>query len=303
MTDQAIPHIPVLRAGEDYESLDKVELKAFRDGRVMARVSQVNAGIIKRDLRKLGRSPSPFAGMSSRQLYDICREAGRRFVEETLPLNATGDVQSPDDYVASLSMTSGLPHAMCRRNMQKVFTVFDQMPDILGGLMRGMDPAVVDEGFGEHCGIPVCYGRATDALGVVLPSNSPGVNSIWMPALALKTPVVLKPGREEPWTPMRIIQAFIAAGMPRAAFYFYPTTHEGSAAILEHCERSLLFGDAKVTEAYAHDPRVQIHGPGRSKVIIGADVADDWEGLLDVLEGSVADNGGRSRPGVRRGVP
>src|SRR5438270_851481 len=91
----------------------------------------------------------------------------------------------------------------------------------------------------EQAGVPVSYYPLTDALGVVLPSNSPGVNSLWMPAVALKVPVVLKPGREEPWTPFRIIQAFIQAGCPPEAFSFYPTDHEGSGAVLEGCCRDL----------------------------------------------------------------
>ena len=32
----------------------------------------------------------------------------------------------------------------------------------------------------------------------------------------LKTPVVIKPGRDEPWTPFRLIQAFITAGVQAA---------------------------------------------------------------------------------------
>jgi hypothetical protein len=39
---------------------------------------------------------------------------------------------------------------------------------------------------------------------------------------------------------------------------------------------------------------VEIHGPGYSKVIIGADCVDDWEQYLDVIVASIADNGGRS---------
>ena len=76
-----------------------------------------------------------------------------------------------------------------------------------------------------------------------MPSNSPAVNSLWLPAIALKTPVIIKPGREEPWTPFRLIQAFIAAGVPAEAFGFYPTDHEGSGEILKLCGRALIFGD------------------------------------------------------------
>jgi hypothetical protein len=45
---------------------------------------------------------------------------------------------------------------------------------------------------------------------------------------------------------------------------------------------------------WANDPRVEIHGPGYSKVIIGEDCVDDWEQYLDVMVASIADNGGRS---------
>lgn len=288
------PHIPVLRAGVEYTSLDQAEITGIGSDEVLARISQSNAGMIKRDLRRQNVAAKSLRELTSAQLLEICKKAGQLFLHGDLPLNSEGDTQSAEQYIATLSRTSGLPHVLVRRNMQKIFTVFDGMEEILNGLMRGMSPSVVETGFGDHGGIPVHYSPTTNALGVVLPSNSPGVNSIWMPALALGIPVVLKPGREEPWTPLRIMQAFIAAGCPAAAFSFYPTDHEGSGVILERCGRTLLFGDVTVTDAYANDPRVQIHGPGRSKVLIGADEIENWRDHLSVLVDSVAANGGRS---------
>lgn len=288
------PHIPALRQGVEYESLDQVEISGIGSDETLAKISQCNAGMIKRDLRKADQAARKLRALSSRELLDICKRAGDLFLNGELPLNQSGDTQTADQYVATLSRTSGLPHVLVRRNMQKIFTVFDGMEGILRGLTRGMDPAVVETGFGAHGDIPVHYSPTTNALGVVLPSNSPGVNSIWMPSLALGVPVVLKPGREEPWTPLRIMQAFIAAGCPREAFSFYPTDHEGSGVILERCGRTLLFGDAAVTDAYKNDERVQIHGPGRSKVLIGQDEIENWRDHLQVLVDSVAANGGRS---------
>ena len=51
----------------------------------------------------------------------------------------------------------------------------------------------------------------------MLPNNSPGVHSLWIPAFALRIPLVLKPGSAEPWTPYRIIQSLIKAGAPKEA--------------------------------------------------------------------------------------
>jgi acyl-CoA reductase-like NAD-dependent aldehyde dehydrogenase len=110
----------------------------------------------------------------------------------------------------------------------------------------------------------------------------------------LKIPLVLKPGSAEPWTPYRIIQAFIKAGAPREAFCFYPTDHAGAAEILRNCGRGIIFGDTSSVGAWASDPRIEIHGPGYSKIVIGEDCIDDWEKYLDVMVESISANGGRS---------
>lgn len=290
----AVPHLPVLRAGVDYESLDRHELRSPRDGRAVASISQANAGILRRDLKRQAENAAALRAVPVAELLEICARAGELFLDGTLPLNDEGVEQSPQDYVETLSATSGLPWVMCRANMRKVHSVFTGMPAILRGLMRGLDPGVLDTGLAVQDGIAVSYSIAARSLGVVLPSNSPGVNSLWIPAIALKVPVVLKPGREEPWTPLRIARALLAAGCPPGAIGFYPTDHEGAAAILAGTDRALLFGDASITAAWAADPRVEIHGPGRSKLLLGADAVDDWREHLDVIAASVLDNGGRS---------
>ena len=286
----SVPNIPALRRGQVYQSLDKVELKSVRTGEVVATVGQVNAGVVRRDLRKPTREI--LRAVPIRKLLAMSREAGDLFLNGTLPL---GDgEQSPQDYIAQLSETSGLPNVLITRNMKKIFTVFDEMEMILKGLTRGLDLSIIDSGTGEQQGIPVSYFATSETMGVVLPSNSPGVNSLWMPSVVLKVPVVLKPGREEPWTPYRIIQAFLAAGVPAEAFSFYPTDHEGSGAIMEACDRAVIFGDKGTVDRYAGNPGVEVHGPGWSKVILGEDQVDNYEKYLDLIVASVSDNGGRS---------
>ncbi|MCW8132472.1 MAG: aldehyde dehydrogenase [Planctomycetota bacterium] len=294
MATQEIPHLPVLRFGRAYESLDKTELADHRTGAKMLSISQVNAGIVRKDLGKVASHFEKLQAIPAAKMLEICKKAGELFMTAALPFGTDGGTQTPEQYVENLSKTSGLPHNMCRRNMAKINQVFTGMDTILKGLTRGMDLSVVDEGFGEQAGVPVSYFPSTHALGVVLPSNSPGVNSLWMPAIALKVPVVLKPGREEPWTPWRIIQAFIAAGCPGEAFGFYPTDHEGADTILRTCGKALIFGDEGTTAKYAANPNIQVHGPGRSKLIIGEDEIGDWKRHFDVVVESILANGGRS---------
>ena len=164
------------------------------------------------------------------------------------------ETQTPDEYVTSLSATTGLPFTLCRANMAKIRQVLTEMDGVLDGLTRGMDPAIIDIGWGTQDGRTLSYRRQTDALGAVLPSNSPGVHSLWLPAIPLKVPVVLKPGGEEPWTPYRIAAAFVAAGCPPEAFSLYPTDYGGATQILLTCERSMLFGGGDTVAPWRQDP-------------------------------------------------
>jgi acyl-CoA reductase-like NAD-dependent aldehyde dehydrogenase len=240
------------------------------------------------------------------ELLGICRRAAETFLKGTLPIGDAG--QSFDDYIRQLSATTGMPVTHCRTNAQKIHRVLAEMDTIVAGLTRGFDLEILDRGYGEIESRPtgksvpqsgtgtqtVSFFREGRIFGAVLPSNSPGVHGLWIPAIALKSPIVLKPGREEPWTPYRVIQALIAEGAPKEAFGFYPTDHAGAGELLRSVDRAMLFGDTSTTAPWKNDPRVEVHGPGFSKVILGDDAADNWERHLDIMEGSIAANGGRS---------
>lgn len=288
------PHIPAVRRGRAYESLDRVQLMDHERGVPVVSISQVNAGIIRKDLSGIAEGRAALKKLTVGTLIDICARAGEQFLNGTLPLDGPSHEQSPGDYITNLSATSGLPHVMVRRNMAKIHHALTHMREILHGLTLGLDLSIIDRGYGEQAGTPVSYYPTTLALGLVMPSNSPAVNSLWLPAIALKIPVIIKPGREDPWTPYRLIQAFLAAGCPPEAFGFYPTDHEGAAKILKSCGRAVIFGDQNTTSPYAQDPAIQIHGPGYSKILIGGDEIERWPELADLMVSSISDNGGRS---------
>ena len=289
-----IPHLPVLRLGRNYESLEKVEVKDHRTGEVKALVSTVNGGIVKRDLARIGSARAAFKKFTIAQLMEMSAKAGELFFNGTLPFGDKGHTQSAQEYIETLSGTSGLPHIMVKRNMTKIHYSLTNMKFVLNGLSRGLDLSILDRGTGEQFGTKLSFFPTCSALGLVMPSNSPAVNSLWIPAISLKTPVVIKPGKEEPWTPYRLIQAFIAAGVPAEVFGFYPTDHEGSATILNTCGRALIFGDKNTMAQYANNPAIQLHGPGWSKFLIGDDCIENWRDYIDVMAGAISDNGGRS---------
>ena len=187
------PHIPCLRFGEPYRSFNESEVNDYRDGSTKATLSQVNAGIIRRDLKQIAKAREALAKLSTRDLVDISSKAGDLFLNEDLPLGE-GSMQSAQDYLVTLSSTSGLPHVMVKRNMVKIHYALTHVELILNGLTRGINFDILDQGHGEQAGAPVCFYPTTDALGLVMPSNSPAVNSLWLPSIALKIPIIMKPG-------------------------------------------------------------------------------------------------------------
>ena len=285
-------HIPILRAGRSYRSLKTVKVSHIKTGETLVEVSQANRGLIAKDLLDLPLHKKTLSHYSVADLIGICLDAARLFTTADLPLD--DGMQSPQDYIKQVSGTTGLPEVLCLQNMGKIQGILENIETVLEGLTRGLDLQILDTGWGIQNERTMSYVCETDGLGAVLPSNSPGVHSLWIPAVPLKVPLVLKPGREEPWTPYRIAQAFMEAGMPPEAFSFYPTDYPGANEILIRCGRSMLFGSGSTVSSWVNDPRVEIHGPGRSKIIIHEGQNGNWENYLNLIVESVSKNGGRS---------
>ena len=47
----------------------------------------------------------------------------------------------------AVTATTGMPHVMVRRNMQKIRTVMADMEVVVNGLTRNLDTAVLDDGY------------------------------------------------------------------------------------------------------------------------------------------------------------
>ena len=285
-------HLPAWRFGKPYESIERETLVHFLTGEPVAEVSQVGGALLGRDLQKAGNARRALLAIDSEAIVERLQTAGNLYAHGTL---AVGDTkQSPDDFVKQQSATTGLPESLCRGNMQKNMFVLSNMDRILDALSRGLDPKILWQGYGvEHRGVTVSYQAQSPVLGLVLPSNSPGVHTLWLPVVALGVGLVMKPGSQEPWTPYRMAAAMVEAGIPSEAIGLYPGATDVGATVLANCGRSMIFGSAKTVEQYRGNPRVQVHGPGFSKIILGDDCVDDWPRHLDLMAESVALNSGR----------
>jgi len=283
--------LPVLRWGQPYSSMEVDDVVHFSTGEPIAKVSRANGGLIGRDMRKAQRAREVLREIPIDDLIARVGAAGELYMNATLPM---GDgSQSPDEFAKAQSASTGLPERMCRANMKKNGFVLAEMRRILTSLTRGLSFDVLSSGHGEERGVPISFQAQSPVLGLVLPSNSPGVHTLWLPIIPMQIGLVLKPGPQEPWTPYRMAEAFFQAGIPREAISVYPGGPDIGAAVLEHCERALIFGGTATVDRYRGSAKVQAHGPGFSKILLGDDEVDNWEKYLDLMVESVYANSGR----------
>ena len=132
-------------------------------------------------------------------------------------------------------------------------------------------------------------------LGLVLPSNSPGVHTLWLPIIPLQIGLVLKPGPQEPWTPYRMAEAFFAAGIPREAISIYP----GAGRRRRRGARQLraqpdLRRHADGRSLSRQPPSAGARARASRKSCSATIRWISWERYLDVMVESVFINSGRS---------
>jgi acyl-CoA reductase-like NAD-dependent aldehyde dehydrogenase len=285
--------IPVLRWGQTYESMEKAPVIHFATGEPVAQLHQATGMQAKLDLKKAQKARDALRQIPIEQLLAICQNAGDLYLNGTLPCG-TGAL-SPAEFCRMQSATTGLPEHMCAGNMRKNAFVLAHMGEVLNALTRGLPYDILTRGYGdEGRGVMVSYQANSPVLGAVLPNNSPGVHTLWLPALPMQVGLILKPGSQEFWTPYRIAEAFFQAGLPREAIGIYPGGHDVGGALMTDCPRVMIFGGQQTVEQHHGNPRVSVHGPGFSKIVLGDDLVDRWADYLDLMVDSIYANGGRS---------
>src|SRR2546422_4889101 len=148
-------HLPVLRWGQPYTSMDVDPVVHFATGEPIAKVSRANAGLIQRDMRKAQRARDVLREFSIDDLITRAARAGELYMNATLPI---GDgTQTPDEFVRAQSASTGMPEVMCRANMKKNAFVLAEMRAILTSLTRGLPFDILSRGHGEERGVSVSY--------------------------------------------------------------------------------------------------------------------------------------------------
>jgi acyl-CoA reductase-like NAD-dependent aldehyde dehydrogenase len=133
--------------------------------------------------------------------------------------------------------------------------------------------------------------RRGHVFAVHAPGNDPAVHALWLEALALGYRVAVRPSRRDPFTPHRLIWALRAAGFGNDQVVLLPTAYEAADEILRGADLAMAYGGEDVMRKYAARSNVLPQGPGRSKILLTADV--DWQDHLDVIVASITHAGGR----------
>ena len=268
------------------------EVVHFATGEPMARVSRANGGLIQRDMRKAQRARDVLRQIPIDDLIERVGKAGELYTNGELPM---GDGTQTPDRVRSRAIgehrpsRASLPREHEEEHVRARRDAHASSPRSRADSSSTCSHAATAKSAACRSAIRLrarCSGWCCRRI-------RPGVHTLWLPIIPMQIGLVLKPGPQEPWTPYRMAEAFFQAGIPREAISVYPGEAEVGAAVLASCDRSLVFGGTPTVDRYRGNPKVQAHGPGFSKILLGDDEVDNWEKYLDLMVDSVFANSGR----------
>jgi acyl-CoA reductase-like NAD-dependent aldehyde dehydrogenase len=208
---------------------------------------------------------------------------------ELYATGAVGGVPAAD-HVHTVSRTTGLPISVVREATQMIArSAAEAYPSAqtarpVGAVNDWRDP-LTRTGRGV-------WTRRGEVFAVHAPGNEPAVHSIWLEALALGYRVAVRPSSRDPFTPHRLISALRTCGFREDQVVLLPSSHDVADEILRGADLALAYGSEDVIRKYANLSSMLPQGPGRSKILLTAEV--DWRDHLDVIASSVSEMAGRA---------
>lgn len=194
---------------------------------------------------------------------------------------------SPDAYCRLVRRTTGLPAAVMQNALVAIAQALREMPQIIdAGRPRGACWSLHDAQALAGCSI---FSRKGDVFAVLAAGNGPGIHALWPQAVALGYRTLVRPSTREPFTAQRVICAMVQAGLEHYVALI-PTDYRGADELVASADLALAYGGQDTVDKYRHHPQVRVQGPGRAKIVIGADVCMDEAAAL--VARSVTDLGG-----------
>ncbi|MFE9825316.1 aldehyde dehydrogenase family protein [Streptomyces sp. NPDC005791] len=258
--------LPVVRDGEEHTSRDARVLHGV-DAAPLATVHEAPPLITRLAVKAMRRAPR----IPLDERLTILAEAGRRFAEDTL------GGESPQEYCRLQALASGVPVTVARGALGRVREDCARIGDVVAG----QRPVGV--------GRAARWARRGDILGVIAPSNHPGTHGAWLQAMALGYQVAVRPGARDPFTPLRLCRALLAAGLHPGWITFLPGSHAAADVLIDAVDLALVYGSETTVARHRGNARVLVRGPGRSKILVDRPVDG---ATLDHLVAEIAGDGG-----------
>ncbi|WP_327351211.1 aldehyde dehydrogenase family protein [Streptomyces sp. NBC_01304] len=263
---QSLPAVPVLRDGQERGSRDTRVLHAV-NGAPLAAVHEAPALVARLTTKAMRQAPR----MPQDERLTVLAAAGRLFAEATL------GGQTPEEYCLTQALASGVPVAVARRTLGRMSRVCGLLPEIV----RRQSPV--------GAGGTARWVRRGSVLAVVAPSNHPATHAAWLQAVAMGYRVAVRPGARDPFTPLRLVRALLAAGIEPGWIGLLPGAHGAADALTHAADLALVYGSEATVARLRGDDRVLVRGPGRSKVLVDGPLDD---ATLDHLVTEIAADGG-----------
>jgi len=266
---------------QGYSSMEQRTLVGF-DGSVVGAATITSPMLVSMRASKNASAP---LSCSIHSLLDIFHQASKLFWE------GKADGLEPEEYVRCASLTSGMPISIVRRLTLGFFPhLLSTMEQFLllqspGGL------AVFDNYIYQVGEIFVGLVPRGRNAGFIMPGNHPSTHYMWLSALAMKMPLMVRPSYRDVFTPYRLVMSLLEAGLPEDALAFFPGGHELVDTITQATALTVVFGGQEIADRYGRDNHVKVYGPGRSKAVVLANA--DFKEAVDTIYHLIMDDGGR----------
>lgn len=282
--------IGMLRAGRTDYAVEETPVLSFT-GEQICTVTKASTETIRWDLRRNKGIENHFRTFTMDKILAVFSAAGEIFAEGEVEM---GNCRlGPQEFAKLYSLATGAPIACPLTTLQRIKECFADMRRILA--FQAIDGKIeaYSQGYIVRNNKRVGWIPRGKNLLVVTPANHPAVNVLWAIACAMGYPITIRPSLDDPFTPLRLLNSIIQAGMPAESFSFYPTSHETVDTLVPLYDRSMIFGGEQMVRQYGGSQSTKVFGPGRSVMVVGEESADDVDTVVELALASMTKDGGR----------
>lgn len=262
------------------------------DGNNLADIFYIDNEVLKWILKKKIKFENLYKNYSLDNIINMFHTAGKIFVSDELYMD--GNAVGPEEHTKLVSLSTGMPIKIIRNSITLIGDLLFNIEKALKFQVPYGNLNVLKNGYYEVNNKTIGWIPNSTNLFVMLPSNHPNVNYMWIIALALGYPIIIRPSTDDPFTSYRLIKAFIKAGFPCEYFSFFPTEHSSLQYLVDFADFSILFGNEAIEKKYKNNKKIKTFGPGNSAIIVYEEYYNNnKKEVLKIVLKSILDSSGR----------